>query len=300
MTFPCARVLALIVIAGLPLAAQQPSSSPSQPSTAPEPTNPQANNPGSGGSVGSNPKAEPVPSTADSPEITNPALRPVTGELENKLDTKDAKNGDPVIIKTTGTAATANGIEIPEGSKIVGHVIDVAAKGAGGDNSRVTIQFDQAEIKGGQRLPILSVIQAVAPAGSNGAPESAQGGPPATAGSAASGPAGQTGTAQAGTGQAGTGQATGNDTSAGGTQTSPSAPSTAGALPPVGTVVARKGNIAIRTTAIPGVLLVGNANGQPFSNASGALLGAQQDVQLNDGTVMVVAIAMMPPRPNSH
>jgi hypothetical protein len=68
----------------------------------------------------------------------------------------------------------------------------------------------------------------------------------------------------------------------------------------VGTVVARKGNIAIKTTAIPGVLLVGNANGQPFSNASGALLGAQQDVQLNDGTVMVVAIAMMPPRPNPH
>jgi hypothetical protein len=68
----------------------------------------------------------------------------------------------------------------------------------------------------------------------------------------------------------------------------------------VGTVVARKGNIAIRTTAIPGVLLVGNANGQPFSNASGALVGAQQDVSLNNGTVMVVAIAMMPARPNAH
>jgi len=291
MTFPCIRILALAVIAGLPLAAQQqPSSPPSQPSTSPEPRNPQANNPEPGNSTGSNPKAEPVPNTADSPEIANPALRPVTGELENKLDTKDAKNGDPVVIKTTGTAATANGIEIPKGSRIVGHVIDVAAKGAGGDNSRVTIQFDQAEIKGGQRLPILSVIQAVSPAGSNGAPESAQGGAPATTGSAAAGSAGQTGA----------GQATGNDTSAGGTQTSPSAPSAAGALPPVGTVVARKGNIAIRTTAIPGVLLVGNANGQPFSNASGALLGAQQDVQLNDGTVMVVAIAMMPPRPSAH
>jgi hypothetical protein len=296
MTFPCIRILALTVIAGLPLAAQQqPSSPPSQPSASPEPGHPQANQPESGSSVGSNPKAQPVPSTADSPEISNPALRPVTGELENKLDTKDAKNGDAVVIKTTGTAATANGIEIPKGSRIVGHVIDVAARGAGGDNSRVTIQFDQAEIKGGQRLPILSVIQAVAPAGSNGAPESPQGGAPAATGSAASGPAGQTGT-----GQAETGQATGNDTSAGGTQASPSAQSTAGAPPPVGTVVARKGNLAIRTTAIPGVLLVGNANGQPFSNASGALVGAQQDVHLNDGTVMVVAIAMMPPRPSAH
>jgi hypothetical protein len=290
MTFPCIRILALVVMAGLPLAAQQqPSSPPAQPSTSPQPRNPQASNPESGSSAG-NPQTEPVPSTADSPEIANPALRPVTGELENKLDTKDAKNGDAVVIKTTGTAATANGIEIPKGSRIVGHVIDVAARGAGGDNSRVTIQFDHAEIKGGQRLPILSVIQAVAPAGSSSVPESAQGGPPATAPGAASGPAGQTGT----------GQATGNDSSAGGTQTSPSAQSAAGGPPPVGTVVARKGNIAIRTTAIPGVLLVGNANGQPFSNASGALVGAQQDVSLNNGTVMVVAIAMMPARPNAH
>lgn len=291
MTFSCMRILALAVMAGLPLAAQQPSNPPSQPSTSPERPNPQADNPDPGSSQGSNAKAVPVPRTADSPEIANPALRPVTGELEKKLDTKDAKNGDPVVIKTTGTTATANGIEIPKGSRIVGHVTDVAAKGTGSDNSRVTIQFDQAEIKGGQRLPILSVIQAVAPAGSNAAPESAQGGAPDTRGSAAAGPAGQTGTGQA---------TTGNDTSAGGAQTSQTGPSTAGAPPPVGTVVAQKGNIAIRTTAIPGVLLVGNANGQPFSNASGALLGARQDVQLNDGTVMVVAIAMMPPRPTAH
>jgi hypothetical protein len=60
-------------------------------------------------------------------------------------------------------------------------------------------------------------------------------------------------------------------------------------------VIATKGNIAIRTTSIPGVLLVGSINGQPFSNAAGALLGAKQDVHLDGGTVMVVAIATAPP-----
>jgi len=58
----------------------------------------------------------------------------------------------------------------------------------------------------------------------------------------------------------------------------------------VGTVIARNGNVAIRTTAIPGVLLANNADGQPFANAAGALLGAKKDVQLDSGTHVVVAI----------
>ena len=75
-----------------------------------------------------------------------------------------------------------------------------------------------------------------------------------------------------------TGQASATTTENGDTQT-------------VGTVVARNGNIAIRTTAIPGVLLANNADGQPFANASGALLGAKRDVHLDSGTHLVVALA---------
>ena len=59
--------------------------------------------------------------------------------------------------------------------------------------------------------------------------------------------------------------------------------------------MATKGNLAIKTTSIPGVLLIGDVNGRPFSNASGALLGAKQDVHLDGGTVMVVAIMTAPP-----
>jgi hypothetical protein len=236
----------------------------------------------------------------------------VTGELQGKLDTKDAKKGDSVVIRTTEKSATANGIEIPKGSKIVGHVTDVQAQGNGAENSRVIIQFDQAQIQGGQSLPILSVIQAVSPAGSGGGlPQVAEGGAPAaTAPGGSTSPAGTTGTGQAGTGQAGTGHAGAGQAGAGQADTgqpasgtgsaTPSASSPAAGQPPVGTVVARNGNIAIRTTAIPGVLLVGNANGQPFSNASGALLGARQDVHLDGGTVMVVAIATGPPHPTAQ
>jgi len=61
--------------------------------------------------------------------------------------------------------------------------------------------------------------------------------------------------------------------------------------PEAGTVVAHQGNIEIKTTAIPGVLIASNASGQPFSNASGALLGARQNVHLDNGTKVTLAVS---------
>jgi hypothetical protein len=65
-------------------------------------------------------------------------------------------------------------------------------------------------------------------------------------------------------------------------------------MPEPGSIVARNGNVAIRTTAIPGVLLANDINGLPFTNASGMLLGARRDIHLDGGTQMVVAIAAAP------
>jgi hypothetical protein len=287
------RIVAFAAVASLPLLAQQPSPSPQPATSSPQATTPRQSSPEPSASQSGNP-AQPVPSTHDA---ASPQLRPITGELVDKLDTKSAKAGDAVVVKTTEQATTANGIEIPKGSKITGHVIDVAPQGQSGENSRVTIQFDQAEIKGGKNLPIRSVIESVAPAGTTGAPDAASG-PPAAPTPSASG---------AGTAGSGSHPATGSSTVASHSQpgaqpgTQPGAQPGAGGAEPAGgapapgTVVATKGNLAIRTTAIPGILLIGNVTGQPFSNAAGALLGAKQDVHLDGGTVMVVAIAAAPP-----
>ena len=305
MTPACIRILAFAAVAGFPVLAQQPASSPQpQTGTNPQATSPQQPTPGSS----QNSTAAPVPSTSNSPE-SSAQLRPITGQLENKLDTKEAKTGDAVIVKTTEQATTSNGIEIPKGSKIVGRVINVEPMGSGGQNSQVTIQFDQAEIKGGQNLPIRSVIQAVEPPGSNGTDRSlgaasmpsggtAAGGSPSDprpsdsshAGSTASSSAGSTPSAPSPSPSASSGPSSNAD----------AGPSTAKSLPPVGTIVARQGNIAIRTTAIPGIFLAGNANGQPFSNAAGALLGAKKDIHLDGGTTMVVAIMSAPPAMNGR
>jgi len=308
------RILAFAAVASLPLLAQQPSPSPQPPNgSSAQPNTPQQTNPEPGASEGANPQAAPAPN-ASSPETAKPQLQPVTGELENKLDTKDAKMGDSVVVKTTQAATIGNGTEIPTGSEIKGHIVDVAPVGAGGDNSRVTIQFDQAQLKNGQTLPIRSVIQSVAPAGTATEADAA-GGPsaatPSSGGVSSGGGAGMTGshpsgtsasgsagTGSVGTGAAGTGAA---GTGAAGSANAPSQPAAGGesaqtgSAPAPGTVVATKGNLAIKTTAIPGVLLIGDVNGRPFSNASGALLGAKQDVHLDGGTVMVVAIMTAPP-----
>ena len=234
--------------------------------------------------------AVPVASTANSPEAENNQLRPVNGELVGKLDSKSAKTGDSVVIKTTQEATTASGTVIPKGSKIVGHVTDVQAHEKGNDNGKVTIQFDQAQLKDGQNLAIKSVIQSVGspqPQGVAGQVDAfGTGAPGAMGGPGAGAPATATGNMSAGA-QSNTAQAQGPPQGSTAAVTPGAAPS---GPQPAGTVISQQGNVAIRTTDVPGVLLASNTNGQPFSNASGALLGARQNVKLDGGTKMVLAV----------
>ena len=95
-------------------------------------------------------------------------LKPVSGELMGKLDSKSAKQGDSVVVKTSEDLKFPGGAEIPKGSKLVGHVTNVQARGDGKENSQIAIQFDHAEVKGGQEMAIESVIQSIAPASDAG------------------------------------------------------------------------------------------------------------------------------------
>jgi hypothetical protein len=284
--------LTLAVVSSLSLAAQQPANSPSpdmpQPS-ATQPAMPQQTAPGQQGTA----PTDAVPGTANAPEATNADLRPVIGELVSKLDTKNAKAGDAVVVKTTEKAAFADGVVIPKGSKITGHVTDVQAHDESNPNSKIAIQFDQAELKGGQTMPIKSVLQSVAPAsGSDGA----QAAGPYGSGAAPSAP---TGAPSSGSMAGGSGGSSATSSPSMNTQaptqgsaaaTYPRAGSEVGG-PAAGTIVAHQGNIDIKTTGIPGVLIAANSNGQPFSNASGALLGAKQNVHLDGVTQFTLAIA---------
>ena len=256
----------LFAIAGFPLVAQQ---------------SPATNQPDSPASQQSPPGAEAAtPSPSANPAAPAIELRPINGELVSKLDSKTAKTGDSVVVETKSPAKTADGTEIPKGSKLVGHVLGVQASG-GAENSQVALVLDHIELKGGQSVPIHSQIQSIAPAG--GAASSGGSAPmsaPAAGGSSPS--------ANGAGGASGAPQGAGSNAGAGaqGTQASSG--------PPAGTVVAKTGLIAISTTSIPCVLLANNAPGQQdprMARASSILLGAKQEIELASGTQVVVGVA---------
>lgn len=267
---------AAFTLASLPLLAQQPAGSSDPQQTAPPPTQsqPQAMQPGT---------AAPTTAATASAEMT-----PVNGELVDKLDSKTAKTGDSVVIKTKSNVKTADGTEIPKGSKLVGKVVQAKSSGQGNDNSQVALQFDHAELKGGQSLPIraqvvgLSASDSEMNAASSNTMASAPSAPSSGPATASSGMNGSPTTSQAPTTATAQPQA-GNDPA-----------SAAGTGPAPGTVVARTGNIAIRTTSIPGVLLANNEPGQQdprMAQSSGILLGPKRDIHLDSGTRVTVGVA---------
>jgi len=263
-----ALVATLVAVASFPLSAQQPAAGD------------QSNSPAQQSPSGAEP--------ATSPETSAAAVQmsPVNGELVSRLDSKTAKSGDNVVVKTETSIKTADGTEIPKGSKLIGHIIAVQPSGAG-TNSQVALQFDHVELKGGQSVAVHSQIQSISPpGGATSTGESAAVGSGAASAPAAgssnrsmSGP-----TAGSKTGSAP--QATNGDSAA--------APAAGNGAPAAGTVVAKNGNIAISTTSIPGVLLANNAPGQQdprMAQASSILLGAKKDIQLDGGTQLVVGVA---------
>lgn len=285
--------------------AQQPSTQPQSTPAPPAPgTQPETPAPAPQTQQHSAQPAQPVQSTANPPEADNVQLRPVTGELEKKLDSKNAKPGDAVVVKTTENATIADGVEIPKGSRIMGHITDVQAHSSSNENSRVTLQFDQAQLKGGQTLPIRTVLESVAPAEVTVHPTDTMNTPSGMAapGDGTGAPGGMSGGRPAGS-PTGTASAGGGApaTAGEGPATSPATQDqAANAAPKVGTVVARQGNVAIKTTSVPGVLLATNADGKPFSNAAGALLGAKRNVHLDGGTEIVLAVMdAAPPKPGT-
>jgi hypothetical protein len=253
-------VATALTLASMSLIAQQ-GASPTQQSGPPQATQPS--------SAPSTPAAAPV------------EMSPISGELADQLDTKTAKAGDSIVIKTMSTAKTTDGTEIPKGSKIVGHVTGVKPSGEGNENSQVSLEFDRAELQGGQTMAIRSELKSLSPAGSGNADTGAKANAPAQSGATGS-PGGAAG------------PTTGSTPST--TQSDNGAASPAGG-PVAGTVIARTGNIAIRTTSIPGVLLASNEPGQEdprMTNSSGILLGARRDIHLDEGTNVVIGVAAAP------
>jgi hypothetical protein len=85
----------------------------------------------------------------------------VTGELDGKLDSRTARVGDRVVLKTMDKVVTSDGTVIPRGSRLVGHVTEVQAYDPVPGTAQIAIAFDHAELKNGQSIAIYTLIRGV-------------------------------------------------------------------------------------------------------------------------------------------
>lgn len=234
-----------------------------------------------------------------------PQMRPVTGELVEKLDSKTAKVGDSVVVKTTASARGSEGVVIPKGTRLVGHVTGVRAHARGSEDSSLTVQFDRAELKGGQSMAIHSVIESISPSpaamamastdaddplggGPGGGMRSSGGARGGLGGGALSGTGslagGATGALATTTSATSTGLATGNAAAATAGNLGETASSATGSLQ---TAASGTAAIGAHATAIPGVMLAGDATGA----TSGTLSASRKNVHLDSGTQIVLGVA---------
>ena len=230
----------------------------------------------------------------------------VAGELDGKLDSKTAKVGDRVGLKTTEKVQTSDGTVIPGGSRLVGHVTEVQAYDKEIGPARIAIAFDHVELKNGQSIAIHSLIRGVNPSAS----------------ALAASQLNDDQTMNMGGGRMGVGQGTGYGLSGAGSGGVNGTPGGAGAL--AGTTLDRTSGAAASAsekadaslgstvdtatqgsggssadtgahgvaaaravpheTGIPGVMLAGN------SFSSGMLLASRKNIQFESGTQMQLGI----------
>ncbi len=88
----------------------------------------------------------------------------IGGILAAPLDSRKAKAGEEVVIKTIGDEHLSDGMLIPGGTKVIGHITEVKARAGNDPESSLGIAFEKLELKGGKTLTIAGVIRAVGPA----------------------------------------------------------------------------------------------------------------------------------------
>jgi hypothetical protein len=223
----------------------------------------------------------------------------VTGELEGKLDSKTAKAGDRVVLKTMDKVQASDGTVIPRGARLVGHVTEAQAYNEQHGPARIAIAFDHAELKNGQSISVHTLIRAVTPSASamnmsqmnddnvtgmqvpgGGRANGGRMGPGYGSVAAPNGPGGP---------PEGPVDRTAAETDAENDRVDMNSGSTAQAGDGLNTDAGAHGVAAARArphpTGIPGVMLAGN------STSSGVLLAPRENIQIESGTEIQLGVA---------
>jgi hypothetical protein len=109
--------------------------------------------------------AQEVPSAAGRSGQSQATLAPgstILAELNSSVDSKKVKAGDLIVAHTVEALKSADDRTIvPKGTKIEGHITQATARGKGGQESALGIQFEKAVLKEGGEIELNVVIQAL-------------------------------------------------------------------------------------------------------------------------------------------
>jgi hypothetical protein len=108
--------------------------------------------------------AQGTPGFGDEATSRSWEMSAVTGELQGKLDSKTAKDGDPVVLKTTAKVQTSDGTIIAKGSRLTGHITEVQAHNSERAVAQIGMVFDHVELKNGQSIAVHTLIRTAQPA----------------------------------------------------------------------------------------------------------------------------------------
>jgi len=207
--------------------------------------------------------------------------------LEKPIDARKNKPGDEVVAKTTQTTTSSEGVAIPKGSKIIGHVTEAKAKQKGESQSAVGVVFDRAVLKNGQQIPMNASIQAI----SANTSASAFDDQPLSSGA---GRAGENPSATAGRGAVGgVGSVAGAASNTVGGAASTVDTTTAGTLNGAASVPNGAASSTLSSTSHG----VSGLNGLSLSTAAGnstegsVISSASHNVHLDSGTEMILQVA---------
>jgi hypothetical protein len=90
----------------------------------------------------------------------------LAGQLQNSIDVRRAKVGDQVVLKTTQAIKSDGRTVVSKGSRLVGHVTEVAQRSKGNSESRIGILFDRLE-NGSLQMPIAATITSITSGNAN-------------------------------------------------------------------------------------------------------------------------------------
>lgn len=85
----------------------------------------------------------------------------LSAELTRRIDTRHARVGDEVFAKTTSKAKLANGLTLPRGTHLIGHVTSVQARSHANHTAKLAFAFDRAVLRHGRTIPIHAVLTSV-------------------------------------------------------------------------------------------------------------------------------------------